>query len=219
MTSLTQYRQDYRPSDFQIPEISLLFQIFDGYTLVTSRFRAVRTNFEATELILDGVELELRSCFLDGRKIDISTLKITDSTLTLPWNGQESMEIEIGNTIYPEKNTHLEGLYYASGLYCTQNEPMGFRHITCFLDRPDVMSIFSVRIEASTQFPILLSNGNKIGSGMLESDRHYTEWNDPFPKPTYLFALVGADLEEIHDVYTTASGKKVDLYVFVDHGK
>ena len=96
---------------------------------------------------------------------------------------------------------------------------MGFRHITYFLDRPDVMSIFSVRIEASTQFPILLSNGNKIGSGTLENDRHFTEWNDPFPKPTYLFALVGADLEEIHDTYTTGSGKTVDLHVFVDHGK
>ena len=96
---------------------------------------------------------------------------------------------------------------------------MGFRHITYFLDRPDVMSIFSVRIEASIQFPILLSNGNKINSGILENDRHFTEWNDPFPKPTYLFALVGADLEGIHDTYTTGSGKTVDLHVFVDHGK
>lgn len=96
---------------------------------------------------------------------------------------------------------------------------MGFRHITYFLDRPDVMSIFEVRIEGEKKYPLLLSNGNKIAFGELENHRHFVEWSDPFRKPTYLFALVCADLEEIHDKYTTGSGKMVDLYVYVDHGK
>lgn len=97
---------------------------------------------------------------------------------------------------------------------------MGFRHITYFLDRPDVMSVFeTVRIEADKKYPLLISNGNKTHSGELENNRHFVEWSDPFRKPTYLFALVCADLEEIHDTFTTMSDKTVDLYVYVDHGK
>lgn len=218
--SSKKYRSDYRVSDFQIPNTKLYFQIFDGYTRVRSFLRVVRQNPDATDIVLDGENLEFISCRINGQDIDSSTLKFIDHTLTIPWIYDDECIIELENTIYPEKNTLLEGLYYASGFYCTQNEPMGFRHITYFLDRPDVMSIFeTVRIEADKKYPLLLSNGNKRASGDLENNRHFVEWSDPFRKPTYLFALVCADLEEIHDTFTTMSDKIVDLYVYVDHGK
>ena len=108
MNTLPQYRHDYRPSDFQIPEVTLVFHIFFGYTIVNSRFRVLRTNPEANSLILDGVDLELVSCRLDGNIINISELTVTNNTLTIPWNGKQFMDIEIENKIYPEKNTHLE---------------------------------------------------------------------------------------------------------------
>ncbi len=108
MNTLPQYRHDYRPSDFQIPEVALVFQIFSGSTIVNSRFRVLRTNPEVNSLILDGVDLELVSCRLDGNIISISELTVTNNTLMIPWNGKEYMDIEIENMIYPEKNTHLE---------------------------------------------------------------------------------------------------------------
>lgn len=219
LISLKKFRSDYRVSDFQIPQTKLCFQIFEWYTIVRAELQVLRTNSEARELILDGENLEFISCTINNQEVDTTTLKITEHSLSIPWIYGDECMIQIQNKIYPEKNTFLEWLYYASGFYCTQNEPMGFRHITYFLDRPDVMSIFQVRIEGEKKYPLLLSNGNKIASGELENNRHFVEWSDPFRKPTYLFALVCADLEEIHDTYTTGSGKMVDLYVYVDHGK
>src|SRR5690606_11420884 len=127
--------------------------------------------------------------------------------------------LEVVTEICPEENTALEGLYRSSGNYCTQCEPEGFRKITYYLDRPDVMATYTVRIAANkTACPILLSNGNRIEQGELEDGRHYAVWQDPFPKPCYLFALVAGRLVHIHDTFTTASGRKVDLYIYVDPG-
>jgi aminopeptidase N len=177
----------------------------------------MRMNPTSEVLSLHGQDLSLQSLKIDGNRISNHT--IHEQGIDIPWTYGDGAIIEITVSICPEKNTHLEGLYFASRFYCTQNEPEGFRHITYTLDRPDVMSRFHVRIEADTTYPILLSNGNKIAEGELENNRHFTEWDDPFLKPTYLFALVAADLEQIHETFTTMSGRVVDLYIFVDHGK
>jgi aminopeptidase N len=214
---MRKYRKDYTPSDFQIPETSLVFQIFEWETIVQSRLKIMRINPTSEVLSLHGQDLSLQSLKIDGNTISNHT--IHEQGIDIPWTYGDGAIIEITVSICPEKNTHLEGLYFASRFYCTQNEPEGFRHITYTLDRPDVMSRFHVRIEADTTYPILLSNGNKIAEGELENNRHFTEWDDPFLKPTYLFALVAADLEQIHETFTTMSGRVVDLYIFVDHGK
>jgi aminopeptidase N len=177
----------------------------------------MRINPTSEVLSLHGQDLSLQSLKIDGNTISNHT--IHEQGIDIPWTYGDGAIIEITVSICPEKNTHLEGLYFASRFYCTQNEPEGFRHITYTLDRPDVMSRFHVRIEADKTYPILLSNGNKIAEGELENNRHFTEWDDPFLKPTYLFALVAADLEQIHETFTTMSGRVVDLYIFVDHGK
>ena len=160
MTPVRKYRKDYSPSAFQIPSTHLIFEIHDRYTLVKNRLHIERTDSTATTLTLDGVDLELISLEVAGTPITEYTL--TSETLSIDWNYGESVTLDIVNKIYPEANTHLEGLYFASGLYCTQCEPEGFRRITYSIDRPDVMSRFHVRIEAENKYPVLLSNGNKI---------------------------------------------------------
>ena len=121
--------------------------------------------------------------------------------------------------IAPAANTALEGLYQSGGMFCTQCEPEGFRRITWFLDRPDNLSVFTVRIEAAKeQYPVLLSNGNRLEAGDLPGGRHFALWHDPFPKPSYLFALVAGDLGSIHDRFTTMSGREVALAIYVEHG-
>ena len=127
--------------------------------------------------------------------------------------------LEIVSEISPAANTALEGLYQSGGMFCTQCEPEGFRRITYFIDRPDNLSVFTVRIEAATeQYPVLLSNGNRLDSGSLEGGRHFALWHDPFPKPSYLFALVAGDLGSIRDSFTTLSGRRVELVIYVEHG-
>ncbi len=131
----------------------------------------------------------------------------------------DAFTLEIVTEISPAANTALEGLYLAKGIFCTQCEPEGFRRITYFLDRPDVLSVYTTRIEApKTTLPVLLSNGNLIESGDLGGGRHFAVWSDPFPKPSYLFALVAGDLGKIEDRFTTMSGRKVDLAIYVEHG-
>lgn len=160
MSLIRKYRKDYSPSKFQIPSTRLSFEIYAGYTLVKSDLHIVRTDVTADVLELHGEGLELLS--LKVGNIDITGYTLDEHTLTIPWIYGDTATITLTNKIYPETNTHLEGLYYASGMYCTQNEPEGFRRITYFIDRPDVMSRFRVRIEAEKKYPILLSNGNKI---------------------------------------------------------
>src|SRR6185369_3623688 len=139
-------------------------------------------------------------------------------SLTIP-SVPDRFVLETLCEIAPAANTALEGLYQSAGIFCTQCEPEGFRRITWFLDRPDNLSVFTMRMEAAReQYPVLLSNGNRLDAGALEGGRHFALWHDPYPKPSYLFALVAGDLGSIHDHFITMSGRKVVLDIYVEHG-
>ena len=166
-------------------------------------------------LILNGEALELLTVTINGVKVANDAMSVNDKTLTLEAVPAE-FTLEIETSCSPEANTALSGLYLSNNMFCTQCEAEGFRRITYFPDRPDVLSVFSVRIEADkTAYPILLSNGNLTGSGDLAEGRHFAEWHDPHPKPSYLFALVGGELACVEDSFTTISGRDVALKVYV----
>lgn len=207
----TIYLKDYKPYPFAIEDVHLDFKIYDGHTIVTSVLRVTRKDNSAAEMFLYGEALELLSLKVDGAD---TASKADESSLTIQVPG-DTFTLEIVTKIFPEENTRLEGLYNSGGTYCTQCEAEGFRRITYFPDRPDVMSIFTVRIEADKRLPILLSNGNLMESGDVEGGRHHAIWHDPFLKPCYLFALVAGALNDVQDTYTTGSGRKVDLHIYV----
>ncbi len=210
-------RRDYQPPVFWVDSVHLAFDLRDSGSVVTSTM-ALRRNPESSDsaLVLDGAELELLSVQLDGVLLDATDYEITAESLTLA-SLPASCELRIQTKIYPEKNTALEGLYRSSGNYCTQCEAQGFRKITYYLDRPDVLSVFSVRIEADqSQYPVMLSNGNKTDAGVLSDGRHFASWHDPHPKPCYLFALVAGDLVALTDSFVTASGRHVELAIYVE---
>ncbi len=217
-TPKTIYLKNYEPPAYQVDHIELTFQIFEGRTVVHNQMR-LRTEQGGEDVKLDGENLELKKVALDGKVLSESEYTLTEHSLTIPCPGKPEFTIDIETEIVPEKNTALEGLYMSGGNYCTQCEPHGFRRITYYLDRPDVLGVFTTRIEADREkCPVLLSNGNKIAEGQLDDGRHYATWEDPFPKPCYLFALVAGDLVHIHDTFTTMSGKDVDLYIYVRGG-
>ncbi|GLP98070.1 aminopeptidase N [Paraferrimonas sedimenticola] len=208
--------KDYRAPDYTISDVHLTFELDPERTRVTARSTVSRLNSEATQLTLDGDELKLLSVSIDGKPCN--DYQTTDSGLELPLP-VDSAELEIVTEINPKANSKLEGLYLSDGAYCTQCEAEGFRRITYFLDRPDVLARYQVRVEAPlSDFPYLLSNGNLIAQGSLDGDKHYAEWQDPFPKPSYLFALVAGDFDCLNDSFTTRSGREVALQVFVDKG-
>ena len=214
----TKYLKDYKKPDFSIEHIHLTFDIRAGVTTVTAKTVFKRENPAATALVLDGQELALKSVTLDGEKLAGNRYSADDTSLTVH-DVPEKFTLEVACDIKPEENTALEGLYFSGGNYCTQCEPEGFRKITYYLDRSDVMTTFTTRIEADkTACPVLLGNGNCIDKGDLGGGRHYALWEDPFIKPSYLFALVAGNLGHIHDTFTTMSGRKVDLYIYVNHG-
>lgn len=215
--------EDYRPSDFLIPETHLTFRLDPEATQVIAQLRVERAENAATNipLILDGDELTLSAIAIDGKPLAASDYEVGDKGLTIkrPPAGP-TFELRIETVIDPSKNTKLMGLYRSNGVYCTQCEAEGFRRITYFLDRPDVLSVYTVRIEADAKSaPLLLSNGNPVESGKLADKRHYAVWHDPFSKPSYLFALVAGDLGKVTDHFVTASGRRVELGVYVEHGK
>lgn len=208
--------EDYRPPSHWIDAVHLDFQLDPAKTKVTSRLE-IRRNESPTgkDLVLHGEALELISVHLDGAQLTEGQFKATDKTLTI-MGPPDRFTLEIVNTCAPEQNTALSGLYMSKGMFCTQCEAEGFRRITYFLDRPDVLSVFSVRIEAEkSAYPVLLANGNPTGAGDLDGGAHFAEWHDPHPKPAYLFALVGGDLAVVEDQFTTQSGRSVDLKVYV----
>ncbi len=210
------YLKDYMPPSYKVVQTELSFDIFDGKTVVTNKTQYTSNNDSDAPLFLEGEELKLISCKLDGKDIQP---KISDTGLTLPCPGKDIFTLEIVTEIYPEKNTALEGLYHSGGTYCTQCEAQGFRKITYYPDRPDVMATFKVTLEADKKTcPVLLSNGNLIDSGDAKDGRHFTVWDDPTPKGCYLFALVAGDLERVEDKFTTMSGMDVDLYIYVKKG-
>lgn len=214
-TPKTIYLKDYTPYPFEIEKLNLNFDIHDGHTIVTATSQFKRSNSTAKDIFLYGEDLEIITITIDGKDVDDYTQ--SDSSLRIPCTTDE-FTLEIQTKIYPEKNTRLEGLYNSGGTYCTQCEAEGFRRITFFPDRPDVLTTYTVRIESDKKYPILLSNGNRIDGGEISDSRHFTIWEDPFPKPCYLFALVAGDLTHIHDTFTTTSGREVDLYIYVRPG-
>ena len=213
------YLKDYQAPAFHIESTYLNFDLYDDYTLVTSRLTLIRNTDQAsTDLYLNGQDLELISVSLDGELMTDSDYQVTDESLTIYGSIiPDKSVLSIQTKIKPQENTALEGLYKSSGMFCTQCEAEGFRRITYFLDRPDVMSVYEVRITADKQaYPVLLSNGNLIASEELNDGRHSTTWQDPHKKPCYLFALVAGDLKHIEDTFTTMSGENVTLRIFVE---
>ncbi|MBE8167150.1 MAG: aminopeptidase N [Shewanella sp.] len=209
------YLKDYSAPEFTIGHIQLNFDLNEPYTYVTATSQVVKKNAEATRLELDGDSLELVSVKINNNEAEY---QVSDGKLFIPTT-LESFELEIITKLEPGKNTSLEGLYLSDGAYCTQCEAEGFRCITYYLDRPDVLATFDVRVEADkANFPFLLSNGNLLEKGELSDGRHFACWQDPFPKPSYLFALVAGDFDQLEDSFTTRSGRDVALQVFVDKG-
>ncbi|MFD2237069.1 aminopeptidase N [Aureimonas populi] len=214
--------EDYRPTDFLIHEVDLLVCLFEGRAEVRAALTVERRpgSPEAASLSLDGDELTLTSLALDGERLPEGSYEVSPEALTLhglPASGR--FTLSIGTTLEPEKNTKLMGLYRTRGVWCTQCEAEGFRRITYFLDRPDVLATYRVRIEAPrAAAPVLLANGNPVESGPLEGGRHFALWHDPHPKPSYLFALVAGDLDVLKDDFTTAGGRKVDLAIYTEKG-
>ncbi|MCO1334581.1 aminopeptidase N [Microbulbifer sp. OS29] len=214
----TIYLKDYRVPDYLVDTTDLWFELDPKATLVKSRLK-VRRNQAAgvglPPLLLDGVELELLSVTLDGILLSPAGYREFPEGLSIPVDRAEFL-LEIQNRINPEDNTSLEGLYLSNGMYCTQCEAEGFRKITFYPDRPDVMSKFTTTIVAPTDHPVLLSNGNEIERGNYGADRQFVTWEDPFAKPAYLFALVAGDLEQVEDSFMTVSGRTVKLQIFTE---
>ena len=210
------YRHDYRAPDYTTTDIDLDFSLDAETTRVTAVSKIKRQGAAGAPLVLDGEDLTLVSIQVDGQPW--SAYRQQDNQLIfeeLP----AQFTLTIVNDIHPAKNTALEGLYLSGDALCTQCEAEGFHHITYYQDRPDVLARFTTRIVADkARYPFLLSNGNRIGQGELADGRHWVQWQDPFPKPCYLFALVAGDFDVLRNSFTTRSGRKVALELFVDRG-
>ena len=214
------YLKDYQPPHYVIEETHLRFDLFEDYAQVDSRLvmrrnRQQHENYEGP-LVLVGKQLELLAITIDGSRLSDDEYVLEGEFLTIH-KVSDSFELEISTRNEPQNNTELEGLYKSGGMFCTQCEAEGFRRITFYLDRPDVMSIFTTEVIAEkSKYPILLSNGNAIATSELEEGRHSVSWHDPHRKPCYLFALVAGDLMVKEDSFTTMSGRDVELKIFVE---
>ena len=220
----TIYLKDYTPSDYLIDTVSLDVNLHPTATRVRSRLE-VRPNPAATRrpstLVLDGEALKLDEVYLDGRKLSVSGYTRTENDLTIHSVPDGPFELEITTYCNPEANKALSGLYRTRDIFCTQCEAQGFRRITYFLDRPDVLARYTTRLQADKEMaPVLLANGNLIETGQNDhSGTHFAVWEDPHPKPGYLFAMVGGALVRVADTFTTLSGRKVDLHIYVEPGE
>jgi len=213
--------EDYRRPDWLVDTVHLDVSLHPSGTRVRATL-ALRPNPQvpAAPLVLDGDGLSLTSLKIDGAEATPDGYVATPERLTIAQPPAKPFTLEIETTIDPSANTQLSGLYRSSGTYCTQCEAEGFRRITYFPDRPDVMAVYTTRIEADkAEAPVLLANGNLTDSGTLPGGRHFAVWHDPHPKPSYLFALVGGDLAHIEDDFRTMSGRDVTLRIYVEHGK
>ncbi len=213
----TIHLKDYQAAPYQVEHVHLTFQLLDGKTIVTSEVSYQKNpDNPSNQLVLNGQGQTIVSVEKDGQLFAGYTL--ADDRMTIE-NAGEQLTLTITTEIDPAANAALEGLYQSQGTYCTQCEAEGFRRITYYQDRPDVLSTFTVRIEGDkAQCPIMLSNGNLAETGGLADGRHFTVWNDPFPKPCYLFALVAGDLVRTEDRFTTMTGRNVDLHIYVRSG-
>ncbi len=216
----TIYLKDYQPPAYRIETVNLLFDLDETRTRVRTTLSVAAEHDRSggiRPLVLNGRDLGLVSLRLDGQLMQEHDYKLNDETLTL-LPVPERFTLDIETEIDPAANTELTGLYLSNGNFFTQCEAEGFRKITYYPDRPDVLARFFTTITADRKkFPVVLSNGNLIGEGTLKDGRHFAKWHDPFPKPAYLFALVAGDLACISDTFTTMSGRKVDLRLFVQH--
>jgi aminopeptidase N len=216
------YLKDYRAPAFEVEWIELEFDLTEDLATVTNHMALRKSSHSTTAettLELCGEKMELVSVFMDGRELKSSEYIKTEETLKIP-NVPQQFEMTITTRFNPKLNTELTGLYFSGGFLCTQCEAEGFRRITYFLDRPDVMTKYHVTIRADKKkFPVLLSNGNRLASRDLGDGRHEAEWEDPFKKPSYLFALVAGDLGMIRDEFVTMSDRKINLEIYAPHGK
>jgi len=213
------FLKEYTPPAYLVDRLDLRVELDPQATRVRATLRCrPNTNTPVKQpLVLNGEQLELVRVALDGVELSATEFHFGDGLLTIAQVPDGPFMVETETRINPAGNTALEGLYLSSGNYCTQCEAEGFRTITCFPDRPDVMTVFTTTIVGDTaSCPVLLSNGNLIDSGDLGDGRHYATWHDPFPKPCYLFALVAGDLVRISDTFTTRSGRQIDLHIYVE---
>ncbi|MCK6450717.1 MAG: aminopeptidase N [Alphaproteobacteria bacterium] len=211
---------DYTPPDFLVESVDLEFDLDERATIVRSRLGLRRNPARPAgrPLALDGQGLTLLSLALNGRELTSGDYVLAHESLTIA-DVPERFVLDVGTRIDPSANTALEGLYVSSGNFCTQCEAEGFRRITFYPDRPDVMARFTTTIRADHgRYPVLLSNGNLVGEGRLSDGRHFARWEDPFPKPAYLFALVAGRLVSVDDAFVTRSGRRVTLQIFVEPG-
>ena len=214
---------DYRPTDFVLERVDLTFELDPRETLVIQRSLMQRREGVAEDapLVLDGDELNLKAVAIDGNPLDATLYDVTPDKLIirgLPTG--TTFEVTVETVIDPEANTKLMGLYRTNGTYCTQCEAEGFRRITYFMDRPDVLGVYTVTIIGDARAnPLMLSNGNFLGAGDYGDGRRFAAWFDPHPKPSYLFALVAGDLGVVEDTFTTMTGREVALKIYVEHGK
>ncbi|MBB4051025.1 aminopeptidase N [Devosia subaequoris] len=218
----TIYLKDYAPTPYRIVSVELDFKILEESTRVRAQLTVEPREGTApgTPLVLDGDELKLDSIALDGAPLMQSAYASDANSLTLVEPPHKRFVLETEVTLNPAANTKLMGLYRSSGTWCTQCEPEGFRRITYYLDRPDVLAPFKVRMSAPKSVaPVLLANGNLVDQGDLGEGMHFAVWEDPFLKPAYLFALVAGDLGSIKDSFTTMSGREVELGIYCTHGK
>jgi aminopeptidase N len=211
-------REDYQPSPYQIRTVRLDFDLDPETTKVYATLDIEARAPDAGPLVLNGEHLTLLSIKIDGRPLSASDYTVTDEHLTLH-QPPVRFRLETAVKISPMENVALSGLYMSDAYFCTQCEAEGFRRITYFLDRPDIMAVYTTRMTADlAAYPVLLGNGNPVAQGQLPGGRHFAEWHDPFPKPSYLFALVAGDLARVGGEYTTKSGRRITLGVYVDRG-
>lgn len=208
--------EDYTPPDFLIDTVDLTFDLSPSQTHVRSQMKIHRNGVHDRDLVLNGEHMTLLSVQVDGRALTENQYVLTETTLTIP-DVPDEAHVVIENRIDPASNTALEGLYQSAGNFCTQCEPEGFRRITYFIDRPDVLSRYTVTLIAEADlYPVLLSNGNPVAAEKCADGKHMARWVDPHPKPSYLFALVAGNLTQITDEFVTQSGKTVELGIYVE---
>ena len=215
------YLQDYRPPTYLVEQVKLSFNLEPQDTIVEADLFVRRNHVDGDEQVgfhLYGEEMELLSLSIDGKKLSNDEYSLDETGLNLAVV-PKCFELNVVTKINPGTNTNLEGLYQSDNIFCTQCEPEGFRRITYLPDRPDDMAKYRVTIRADkATCPILLSNGNLVDSGDLDHDRHFAVWDDPFPKPSYLFALVAGDLGWLEDRFVTKSGQEVLLRIYTNPG-
>ncbi len=216
----TIYLKDYTPTPYAIQHVEMTVKLDAQDTRITTKLSVAPRSNHPSPLVLDGEGLALHGVAIDGKPLFESAYSCKDNKLTIHNPPNAAFSLEISQGCNPSANTALSGLYVSNGIFCTQMEAEGFRRFAFFYDRPDVMATYRVRLEAASELPVLLANGNPVESGKISgSNRHFAVWDDPHPKPTYLFALVGGDLASIHDNFTTSEGRKVALGIYVEKGK